>query len=149
MKLRVKAGITVALALAGSMMLVMNATATGGAAFSVTGGIDVRPLVVGPGETFLKSTFTIPYVSGTVILAGSKDGLTDSRVNDILSAKIVRPDATTAKFTMNYNPHCAGVISLPAADISSFLQVGNNVITISLRDACGTTESANNIWILP
>jgi hypothetical protein len=50
---------------------------------------------------------------------------------------------------MTYNPHCAGIISLPAADISSYLQVGNNVITISLKDACGTTESSNNIWILP
>jgi hypothetical protein len=142
-------------ALAASFLLfVATADATGGTAFSFTGGVTSRPVVTAPGETFLKATFTIPYAGGSVILAGDKLGTANLRVGDILTLSVKHPDGSTLKYTHDFTNKCTTpVTSIAPVDVSDRFVVGNNVVTAFLKTrvetGCGGNESANAIWILP
>ncbi len=124
---------------------------SGGAKASFTAGIEKRPVVTIKETFYTANLINVDHEGGSVILAGSSDGVADTAIDDVLILKVVHPDGTSAMFKHDYSHNCQGFITpLAPQDIASKFATGLNKVTATLKDKCGGSEGARTpLWLLP
>ena len=92
---------------------------------------------------FFTATQGIIYAGGPVWLSRNPDATGNVNIDDMITIQITHPDSSVATFVHDY-------ATIPHApfDLSTYFQVGNNVVTTTLADdGAGGFYDSTAIWL--
>lgn len=101
---------------------------------------DEIPATGQTGDIF-KTSLTVDYGAGRIILAGNMQGTGRMYVDDNLYMDITRPDGTTVRYTHFYDRNFSPV------DLTHYFQVGSNKIDVRIENTGGPGE-ASAYWLV-
>jgi len=102
----------------------------------------IHELVGEPGESFFTRTLRVAYSDGRIFLSGQPYP-NDFAVDDRLELTVTHPDGSTATWTRRFNDDCLTNRSIPPQDVTDLFAVGQNTVTVVLRDICGATRGTS------
>lgn len=150
---RVATGMLAAAAIVGFGVTASASAATAPATvhpIGVTAGIETH---AGEGTNGFATIETwMDWQSGSVVLAGTRDGKGDTAVDDRLTVTAIHADGTKATaFDVDYSQGCTtdGPAPFHPFDISRALKPGRNLLVFRFADQCGYLVSSSPLWLVP